>query len=205
MEIRLQHILLRSGLLKIGLLLTLVWSGTLFAANDKKGLNINSELFDVGIVTGVINIEDFASDMLFGANVTFKASEYFFLQYNYVQAGIGQSSYENLNGDFALENRDFVHYDLLLGYNIFQGEFFTSGKNANLSNLYIVGGFGGTELGGENNFTYTIGAGYLVEFSRKYLVRVDYRNYIFDTSLIIPGQETTVNNSQFSIGVGYLF
>lgn len=199
-------------LLKFALVLGVVVAGSAHAAEGKKkGLKVNSELFDVGIIAGSINIEDFPSQFepLLGVNVTFKASEYFFLQYNFIQTEIGVSSVEAndaiVPGGFGLEDRDFTHYDLLVGYNIFQGEFFSSEGQANLSNLYIVGGFGDTEMGGESNFTYTVGAGYLIEFARKYLVRIDYRDYIFDSSLLVSEGEETVHNTQFSIGVGYLF
>ncbi len=169
-------------------------------------LNVNSELFDVSLVAGVINLEDFPAEYVIGANVTFKASEDFFLQYNYVQADVSKSSFEEADSSnvFAFE-RSLVHYDLLLGYNIFQGEFFTGGDNAHLSALYTVGGIGYTDFGGEENFTYTIGVGYQIEFRRKYVLRVDYRDYIYQTSLIIGDEEKTVHNNQFSVGLGYLF
>ncbi len=206
METRIQHFLLRRFCLALFLTLASVFT---FAADDKKkkGLRVNSELFDIGFVTGVINIEDFTSELFIGANITFKATEDFFLQYNYMEADVGLSSIEVGSGTpFGLgENRSFTHYDLLIGYNVFQGEFFASKGKAHLANLYVVGGFGDTTFGSEENFTYTVGVGYLVEFSRKYIVRVDYRDYIFDSSLIVSDAEATVHNTQLSIGVGYLF
>ncbi|VUD68843.1 hypothetical protein TDB9533_04202 [Thalassocella blandensis] len=198
-------------MIRFGVLLSCVLLGSLAhaAGGGKKGLKVNSELFDIGIIAGSINIEDFPSQFepLLGVNITFKASEYFFLQYNFIQTEIGVSSVEanDAIAGFGLEDRDFTHYDLLVGYNIFQGEFFSSDGQANLSNLYVVGGFGDTEMGGESNFTYTIGAGYLIEFARKYLVRIDYRDYIFDSSLLVSEGEETIHNTQFSIGIGYLF
>jgi len=171
-------------------------------------LRINSELFDFGVVTGILNIEDFPAEFVVGASVTFKASEDFFLQYNYVQAEVSESSFEK-NPSFTVldlgDDRSFKHYDLLVGYNIFQGEFFTSGDTTNLSSLYVVGGIGDTTFGGEENFTYTIGMGYQVEFYRRYLLRFDFRDYIYNTSLIVGGEEDTAHNSQISVGVGYLF
>ncbi|MFL0802846.1 MAG: outer membrane beta-barrel domain-containing protein [Agarilytica sp.] len=175
------------------------------AANASE-LNVNSELFDVSLVAGVINLEDFPAEYVIGANVTFKASEDFFLQYNYVQADVSKSSFEEADSSnvFAFD-RSFSHYDLLLGYNLFQGEFFGAGDSAHLSALYTVGGIGYTDFGGEENFTYTIGVGYQIEFSRKYVLRLDYRDYIYQTSLIIGDEEKTVHNNQFSVGLGYLF
>ncbi len=203
MENRLQHFLL------IGMSLCLLAGLTQVApAAESNGgkLRANSELFDVGFVAGIISIEDFPSEYVVGANLTFKASEDFFLQYNYIQTDVAESNFEKQSTSFALgDDRSFVHYDLLVGYNVLQGEFFASEEKAHLSNLYVVAGVGETELGAENNFTYTLGVGYQVEFFRKYLMRVDYRDYIFETTLIGGGDKNTVHNNQFSVGVGYLF
>lgn len=206
MENRLQHIFLRSfSIVSFSVL-------ALFAAVPEKvnagELKVNSELFDIGLTAGIINIEDFPAEFLVGASITFKASEDFFLQYNYVQADISRSSFERAEGqsDYALGNdRNFEHYDLLIGYNLFQGEFFVGDGDAHLSTLYLVGGIGDTNFGGEENFTYTLGLGYQIEFHRKYVLRIDYRDYIYRSSLISGDDETTVQNNQFSVGLGYLF
>lgn len=209
METRLQYLLLRIQAFAGAFLLVVTASA--FAAKDdngKKKLRIDSELFDIGVVAGVINFEDFPAEFVLGANVTFKASENFFLQYNFVQSDISESSFEKNPADTIrdLGDRKFTHYDLLVGYNLFQGEFFAGSEDyAHLSSLYVVGGIGDTEFGGEDNFTYTVGLGYQIEFYRKYLVRFDYRDYIYQTSLIVGSEQDTVHNTQISLGVGYLF
>lgn len=179
------------------------------AENANAGeLKVNSELFDVGLTAGIINLEDFPAEFLVGASVTFRASESFFLQYNYVQSDISRSSIEKNQGsqDYALgDDRSFKHYDLLLGYNLFQGEFFAGEGAAHLSSLYVVGGIGNTDFGSEENFSYTLGLGYQVEFNRKYVLRLDYRDYIYETALIVGDGEDTVHNTQLSVGLGYLF
>ena len=170
-------------------------------------LKINSEVFDIGLTFGFINIEDFPSEMVAGITANFRASEYFFLQYNYVQTNISKSSFENNPGFtiLGLGDREFKHYDLLLGRNVFQGEFFTSNNKANLSTLYVLGGIGDTDFGGEKNFTLTLGAGYQLELLDQFILSFDYRSYIYKSSLIIPGEEDTSHNTQFSSSLRYLF
>lgn len=210
MEIWFQHIFLKAcrRLFCVALLLA---SGLAFAADDdtekKTGLDIGSELFDIGILFGTINIEDFTSEQVVGLNITFKATEDFFLQYNYVQTEISESSWEvGADYNFNLgDDRTFTHYDLLIGYNIFQGEFFAAKEKSHLSNFYVVAGVGDTDFGGEQNFTYTYGFGYQVEFFRRFLVRADYRDYMFESSLIIGDEEEMLHNTQISLGIGYLF
>lgn len=206
MASRLQYLFLE-GLIKMRAILALfilLGSSEIFAGK----LKVNSELFDIGVVAGVMNIEDFPAEYLIGANVTFKASEYFFLQYNYVQADVSKSSFEEADAGATFDlgsDRSFSHYDLLIGYNLFQGEFFVGDGDPHFTSLYLVGGIGDTDFGGEENFTYTIGLGYQIEFRRKYVLRFDYRDYIYETSLIVGGDKTSSNNVQMSVGLGYLF
>ncbi len=200
MENRLQHIFLKPFTIVSLSVAALLMGAESTCAGE---LKVNSELFDVGLTAGIINLEDFPAEYLIGASVTFKASESFFLQYNYVQADISRSTHEQGGLEYGVD-RSFSHYDLLIGYNLFQGEFFAGEGDAHLSSLYVVGGIGDTDFGGEENFTYTFGVGYQIEFFRKYVLRVDYRDYLYE-SAIISGADKTVQSSQFSVGMGYLF
>jgi outer membrane beta-barrel protein len=203
MENRLQYIFLifRSAVFLL-LLLPLVGN----AQSDNKG-KVGSEFIEVGLSVGVINIEDFPSESTLGLNLTFRATEDYFLQLNYIEAGdVGVPVAETDQGPTLFvdaDDRNFKHYDLLLGYNIFQGEFFSSGADANLSSLYFVGGVGETKSFGENRFTYTVGLGYQVAFNRRYIVRMDVRDYNYKSVLI--ANDERVNNIHWSIGLSYLF
>src|SRR5690606_16530366 len=166
--------------------------------------DLDTEYFDIGFFTGIINIEDFNSELLYGINATFRASEDFFLQFNYLQADSNLSSFELSQGQLFSGNvLLFTHYDFLIVYYIFLGEFFSSGNRATLSALYVVGGVGVTEFGGEGNFTYTLGIGYQVALKRRYIVRADVRDYFYQSNLLLKGKDT--HNIQFSLGLSYLF
>lgn len=198
MENRFQHVFLTTQLLLIALCLpvTPAWA---------QSARINNEVFELGVVVGWVNIADFNSEATLGLAATFKASEDFFLQYNYFQADASPSAYENSQGRlFDGKDRTFRHYDLLLGYNLFQGEFFPTGSTARLSALYLVGGVGDTQFGGESSFTYTAGVGYQVALSRRLILRMDYRSYIY-TSNLITDENKTVNSNQLSSSLSFLF
>lgn len=167
--------------------------------------DINNEVIELGIFAGMINVEDFGSEIAPGISATFRASEDFFIQYNFLQADISLSSYENNQGQFfGGKDRKFQHYDLLIGYNLFQGEFFPSPPKANLSTLYLVGGVGNTEFGNETSFTYTLGVGYQVALTRKIAVHVDFRDYLYQSTLITDDKRT-VSATQISLGAKYCF
>ena len=209
MAIRFQHVLLKNTYL-LGCLLSLGFSPLVAAQLDKPvsgtAKSIDNEYFEVGVYTGLINLQDFSSEFAYGANVSFKATEDFFLQFNYLRADVALSSFEKQSAVgqyFDGDDRTYSHYDLLLGFNILQGEFFFREGKANLSTLYLVGGVGDTKFGEEASFTYTLGAGYEVSFSRRFVMRFDYRNFIYNSNLI--DQDNTTRNGLLSVGLGYLF
>ena len=167
--------------------------------------DLNHEVFELGLFAGVLNIGDFTSEWAVGLTASFQASEDFFIQYNYLQTEVDLSSFELSQGSyFSGSDRQFVHFDLLVGYKLFQGEMFSAEGVANLSSFYLLGGVGDTRFGGEESFTYTYGVGYQIALARQYILHVDYRNYLYQSSLV-RGQETTTSNTQFSIGLNYLF
>jgi outer membrane beta-barrel protein len=208
MDNRFQHILLKLKPVTVAILCLL--SSVLFAVEKEpsgSGMsNINNEVFDLGVHLGIVNFEDFSSELTPGLSATFRASEDYFIQYNYIRTNVSLSSYEKSQGSLlpAKTNRRFVHYDLLVGYNLFQGEFFTSATKAGLSTLYIVAGVGTTKFGGESNFTYTFGAGYDIALSRHFSINFDFRDYIYKSDLIYA-KETSVTNAHISTGLRYSF
>lgn len=208
MENRFQYIFL---VLKLSLLAALIPVSAASAETAQSpsashsNTPIKSEVFELGAAVGLINISDFNSEITTGISATFKASEDFFLQYNYFQARASSSAYEKSQGRlFDGSDRTFRHYDLLLGYNIFQGEFFPMGSKARLSALHLVGGVGDTTFGGEDSFTYTLGVGYQVAITRRFILRIDYRSYSY-TSNLISDEDKTVTSSQLSSGLSFLF
>lgn len=210
MENRVQYLFLTPGALALTSALVLTapaWAEgrTASAGNLSDGSTINSEVFELGVAAGVINIADFNSEVTFGLSATFRASEDFFLQGNLFQVDARASSYELSQGKlFDGEDRTFRHYDLLLGYNVYQGEFFSQDAEARLSALYLVAGVGDTQFGGEGNFTYTLGMGYQIAVTRRLIWRVDYRGYIY-TSDLITDEDRTVGSTHFSSGLSFLF
>jgi outer membrane beta-barrel protein len=208
MENRFQHIFLN---LKLALASLLLLGCQAWAQEEQQPpagdhsdqKTINNEIFELGVAVGVINIADFNGEFTTGVSATFRASEDFFLQYNLLQADASASAYERSQGKL-FDDRTFLHYDLLVGYNILQGEFFPSGPKARLSALYLVGGVGDTQFGGEDSFTYTVGVGYQIALTRRLIARFDYRSYLY-TSNLIADENKQVNSTQFSSGLSFLF
>lgn len=183
--------------------ITLLFSLAASPGLHAEPLSIDNEFFEVGVSTGILDVEDFTSEVTVGLNATFRATESFFLQSNYFQADVSHSSVEQgPQGPFT-GDRQYSHFNLLLGYNVFQGEVFR-GKYAGLSSLYVLGGVGDTEFLDESNFTYVYGIGYQMALLRRLSLRFDYYHYQYD-SIVTDQLENSINNTHFSVGASWLF
>lgn len=207
MEIRLQHVLLALGkpaLLSLFLSVSAANAVEPQPGASEKNVSIDTEFFELGAFIGIINIEDFTSEPVVGIRSSFHATEDIFLQFNFGSAKVSRSSYEK-NGVDLIEDsdRDYRYLDLLLGYNLFPGEVFPSSTRSALSAFHLVAGLGHTEFGGEENFTYIIGAGYRISVSDRLLWHVDIRDHFYKTNLI--QKDETVHNIDLTTGLTYLF
>lgn len=171
------------------------------SAVDYKG-NIDTEFFELGAFVGIINIEDFTSEEVYGVRTAFHASEDIFLEFNYATASVSDSSFEKKTNSLT-EDRDYTYYDFLFGYKLFPGEVFPSKQRSSISSFHIVTGVGHTEFGGEENFTYIIGLGYRVGITQQIVWNMDVRNHIYTSNL--SKDDGTVHNIDFTTGVSYLF
>lgn len=168
---------------------------------------IDSESFEFGVFAGSLTIDNFGSELLYGVNASFHASEDFFLQMNYGMSRAGRTSFETLSGDnvnlLSNSDRDYTYYDFLVGYNIFPGEVFMTSKLTFNSAFYLVAGVGNTSFGGEDNFTTTVGTGYRIVLRDWLTWHIDYRDHIFRSDIIESDQ--TTHNIEFSTGLTLFF
>jgi outer membrane beta-barrel protein len=168
--------------------------------------NIDTEDFEVGPFVGVLSIQDFDSDIVYGLRAAWHVSEDFFFEANYGVSQGDTTSYEDLSGGAPLfddADRDYSYYSLNLGWNIFPGESFFYGGRAFQSDLYLIGGAGNTDFLGDTWFTATIGVGYRLLLNDSFALRLDVRDHIFDRDAL--GQDETTNNIEWSSGVTWFF
>lgn len=169
--------------------------------------DIDAEFFEIGAFAGMLTIDNFSSEPLFGVSAAFHATEDFFLQFNYGMSEAGLTSFEELSGSnvrlLTDDDRDYSYYDFLVGYNIFPGEIFFSDSLTFNSAFYLVGGVGNTEFGGESNFTTTLGTGFRIVLLDWLTVHVDFRDHMFKSDLIRESQLT--HNIELSSGITLFF
>ena len=167
---------------------------------------LDTENFEVGAFVGMLSIQDFNSDLLYGVRAAWHITEDFFFEGNYGSSKADLTSYEKLSGGAPLfedSERDYSFYNLNLGWNALPGEVFFWDVYALKSDLYFVGGAGSTDFLGDNFFTVTLGAGMRMLINDSFSIRLDVRDHIFDRDAF--GEDETTNNIELSTGVTFFF
>jgi len=167
---------------------------------------IDREDFEVGAFVGIMSIEDFGTDVVYGARIAYHVTEGFFIEGTIGQTEAGLTSFEQLSGGARLiddDERTFTYYNLNVGYNILPGEGFIGEGRAYNTNFYLIGGLGSTTFAGDDRFTVNFGAGFRFLLTDSVAFHVDFRDHLFDIDLL--GEEKTVHNLEGHLGVTVFF
>lgn len=167
---------------------------------------IDAQNFEVGIYGGVLNIDDFGSNPVYGASLTYHITEDFFVEGDYGRSKGDKTSFEKLSGAAELlssSDREYSYYSASLGWNVLPGEVFVGSKRAFNSALYLIGGIGSTEFGGDSAFTVNFGVGFRMLLTDWLAWHIDARDYLFDRSIF--GESERSNNVELRTGVSVFF
>ncbi len=167
---------------------------------------IDSENFEIGVFYGIISIEDFSSNDVYGVRGTYHLTEDFFFEASYGSSEGDLTSFEKLSGGSPLLNdsdREYNFYDISVGWNVLPGEVFILEEYAFNSALYLVAGIGSTEFAGDSWLTVNLGAGFKLLLSDAIAWHIDVRDHIFDRDTF--GADQTTHNIEFSTGITVFF
>jgi len=166
---------------------------------------IDSEDFEITGFVGLLSVEDFGSNTVYGARIAYHVTEGLFLEGTYAQTGdVDETSVEVLdNIDLLGSDRKYSYYDLAVGWNIFPGEVFIGKNHAFNSALYVLAGAGNTTFAGDDFFTLTFGAGYRVLATDSIALHFDVRDHLFDND--VTGEDKTTHNIEFGLGLSWFF
>lgn len=168
--------------------------------------DIDSEDFEVGPFVGVMSIEDFGSNLVYGARAAYHATEDLFIEAAAGATEADKTSYETLSGGAQLltdSQRDLYYYNLSLGYNFLPGESFIGGRHAFNSALYVIAGAGNTEFADDSHFTVNVGAGYRLLLNDWIALRLDFKDHIFESDLL--GSDKYTHNLEGTVGLTMFF
>jgi len=167
---------------------------------------IDTENFEIGAFVGIMSVEDFESNIVYGVRLAYHVTEGFFVEGTFGQTDAGLTSFERLSGGAPIlsdSDRTFTFYNLNLGYNILPGEVFFGEGRAYNTNLYLIGGLGSTRFAGDDRFTVNFGVGYRFLLTDSIALHLDFRDHLFDIDLL--GEDKTVHNLEGNLGVTVFF
>ncbi len=167
---------------------------------------IDREDFEVGGFVGIMSIEDFGTNVVYGARLAYHLTEGFFVEGTAGTTEAGETSFEILSGGAQLlsdSERQLTYYNLNLGYNILPGEGFVGEGRAYNTNLYLIAGLGSTRFAGDDRFTVNFGAGYRFLLTDAIALHIDFRDHLFDIDLF--GEEKTAHNLEGHLGITVFF
>jgi len=167
---------------------------------------IDREDFELGAFAGIMSIEDFGTNLVYGARLAYHLTEGFFVEGTVGRSEGGLTSFEILSGGATLisdEERILTYYNLNLGYNILPGEVFFGEGRAYNTQLYLIAGLGSTRFAGDDRFTVNFGAGYRFLLNDSMAIHADFRDHLFDIDLF--GEEKTAHNLEAHLGFTMFF
>ena len=167
---------------------------------------LDSENFELGAFGGVLSVEDFGSDVVYGVRAAYHITEDFFVEAAYASSTLGQTSFERLSGGAQLltdDERDFSYYNMSVGINVLPGEAFITDRWAFKGGLYLIAGIGSSEFGGDDRFTVNGGLGYRLAATDWLAFRVDVRDHVFKSDLL--GESETKHNFELTAGLTVFF
>ncbi len=168
--------------------------------------DLDTENFEFGVFYGLMSVEDFGSNDVAGASLSYHVSEDFFLQANYGITETRETSYELLSGAVQLlteDQREYTYYNLSLGYNFLPGQIYLTENWSFNTSAYVIGGAGNTEFAGQEYFTYNLGAGFKLFATDWLAFDLGMRGHVFTHELF--GREVEVNNLEARLGVSVFF
>lgn len=174
---------------------------------ERREVNVDKldhENFEIGGYYGLMNVDNFGSEAVYGAQVAYHVTEDFFIQGQYGTTELGETSFERLSGGSPLFlDRDMTYYNVSVGYNIFPGESFIGRGWAFKGGLYVIAGVGSTDFADDERFTVNAGLGYRLVPTDWLALHVNVRDHMFESDLL--GSDETYHNIEFSGGLTLFF
>ncbi len=165
---------------------------------------IDTEDFEITAFFGVLDVEDFGSEPVYGIRAAYHVTEDFFVEATYGESEVSDESFRRLGLPlFPQQSEDIEYYALSVGYNIFPGEVFLGRNIAMSSSIYVIAGVGNVEFIEEDEFSYHFGAGIKILPTDWLSARIDFRDYIYETDFL--GENEFKHNLEATFNLGVFF
>lgn len=173
---------------------------------DIKVPDIKAEDIEVGIFAGVLSIENFGSDGVYGVRGAYHITEDFFAEATYGLSTVSDTVFRNepTGAVFANETEDVSYFNLSLGVNLFPGEAFLAGRWSVGSDVYVRMGVGAFDFVGESKQMFNLGLGLRFLLNDWLTAHIGMEDLIFESD-ILSGQNRVTHNFQMHLGLGMFF
>jgi len=168
--------------------------------------DIDSEDFSVGAFVGVMSVEDFGTNLVYGARAAYHVTEDLFAEAAIGRTDTDKTSFEKLSGGAQVvpdDDRTLTYYNISIGWNILPGEVFIWRGHSFNSALYIIGGVGNTDFADDNHFTINFGAGYRMLLTDSMAWHIDVRDHTYNSDLL--GDDDRKHNLEAHTGLTVFF
>jgi len=166
---------------------------------------LDSEDWEVGVYGGVLNIEEFDSNFVYGLRLAYHMTESLLLEINIGGSEVGDSFEESIDGGLPglnSDDRQYSYYNISYAYNIFPGEVFFGSKTAYKTDFYLIGGLGNTTFNQNDFFTYSLGGGLRFYFTDAIALHATVKDHIYDSDVVTEQQ---VHNIESTLGFSLYF
>ncbi len=166
---------------------------------------IDTENFEVGLYTGQYNMEDFGSNDVSGFRVTYHITERAFIEGAFGSTEVSDTTFRKIlpGGLFPSETETLEYNYVIVGYNLFPGEFFPFEGVAWTSSFYVVAGAGNTTFVNKDHSTTILGGGFRILPKDWLAIHMDARRHSFESD--ITGTKKVINNLEISLGLSIYF
>lgn len=166
---------------------------------------IDTERFELGVFAGVIAVEDFNSNLVYGLSGSFHVSKNWLVQVNYGRSEVSRATIEDVTDSNFLseDDRDLSYFDVTAGYQLLPGRSYASGKSKFNSGIYLLAGAGQSEFAGSKEPTFNFGASYRVVVTDWMTMNLDFRDRLIQREYL--GEDKLSHNLEATLGINALF
>lgn len=165
---------------------------------------IDTEDWEIGAFGGVLSVQDFGAEPIYGLRFAYHATEDLYLEGRYASSSISDTSFRRIGAPiFDVEEEDLTAYDLSVGIMVLPGEVFLGTRWARTSGVYMNFGVGRVEFADRDSISYAFGFGLKVLPTDWLSLRLEARDTVFESDLL--GENEWKHNFEINLGFGVFF
>jgi len=170
-----------------------------------KAAKIDTEMFELGVSLGFLNVEDFNTNPVYGLSFTYHIDSKYIAQLHYGASDVDKATFEELAGSNFLRDsdREFKYFELTGGYKVLHGRSFLNSKTKLNSSIYLIAGLGQVQFADNSSTGFIFGASYRNVLTDWLTMNIDIRDHVMSRDFI--NDSKTTNNTEFVVGLNALF